>query len=154
VCFASTKVGADGKGLGEEGAEKTGAGFRWRREPALLAAAVLGAAISFLGSFFYYGSLHDAATKVSQPALELLQYDPRLNHIDFNARLLKIWAGGKMGRADRPEYWPAHFNWWFEKPPDGLQEKTADLREFARPFPLLARSYEGSSYISEARYRA
>ena len=108
ICFASAKTGAG----------KTDSEFRWRREAPLLAAAILGAIISFLGSFFYYGSLHNAAIKVSQPALESLQFDPRLNHIEFNARLLKIWVGNRFGVADNPEYWPSHYNWWFQKPSD------------------------------------
>jgi hypothetical protein len=144
ICFASAKTIA-----GETDSE-----FRWRREVPLLAAAILGAVISFLGSFFYYGSLHNAAIKVSQPALESLQHDPRLNHIEFNARLLKIWVGNRFGMADNPEYWPSHYNWWFQKPSDITEEKSFDLRLLATPLPLVAKGWERSYSISLNQYRA
>jgi hypothetical protein len=144
VCFASTRVGPEGGDTG----------LRWRKAAPLLAAAVLGVAISFLGSFFYYGSLHLAAMRVSQPALESLQHDPRMNHIEFNAKLMKIWLKGRAGGADNPEEWPAHYNWWFQKPPDGPQEKTVDLREFAIPLPLLAKGWEKTYSLSLNQYRA
>src|SRR5262249_33822554 len=56
-------------------AAKTGLGPQWRREIPLFAAMVLGLVISFLGSFFYYGNLHIAATSASQNTLESLQFD-------------------------------------------------------------------------------
>jgi hypothetical protein len=159
VCFASSKVGAGGNepdtgGGGKAAHGHEGAEFRWRKEIPLLAAAALGVVISFLGSFFYYGNLHVAAMKVSQPALELLQHDPRMNHIEFNARLLKVWARGRVGRADNPDLWPSHFNWWFQKPPDGPHEKTVDLRELAIPLPLMAKGWEPTYSIPSNEYRA
>ncbi len=146
ICFAATRKG--GKDDGGENSD-----FRWRREAPMLAAALLGAVISFLGSFFYYGSLHVAAMKVSQPALESLQHDPRLNHIEFNARLLKIWAGKKFGGVEKPEYWPSHYNWWFQKPSDVADEKSFDLRELAVPLPLTVKGWEKSYSISLNQYR-
>jgi len=143
ICFAVAKTDA----------VKTGLEFRWRKEGPLLAAAVLGAVISFLGSFFYYGNLHIAAMSVSQPALESLQHDPRLNHIEFNARLLKIWAGNRIGVLDNPEYWPSHYHWWFQKPSDVAEEKSFDLRRLAIPLPLMAKGWEKSYSISMYKYR-
>jgi len=130
-----------------------GFGFQWRRELPLLAAAVLGLVISFLGSLFYYGLLHTAATGVSQNALESLQFDPRLNHIEFNARLLKVCIRKKFGGTDNPEYWPASYHWWLHKPSDAPREKTADLRELARPLPLLVKGWDSSLPISLNQYR-
>jgi len=135
-------------------AAKTGLGLQWRREIPLLAAAVLGIVISFLGSFFYYGNLHIAATGASQNTLESLQFDPRLNHIEFNARLLKLWATERLGGTNEPEYWPTPYNWWFLKPPDAPPEKTVDLREHASPLPLIAKGWENSFSITLNQYRA
>jgi len=148
VCFAAAKTNAGGIGDG-----KTGLEFRWRRETPLFAAAILGAAISFLGSFFYYGSLHNAAIKVSQPALESLQHDPRLNHIEFNARLLKIWVEGRFGDTTGPEYWPAPYHWWFQKPLDAPPERAIDLRGLDSPLPLVAKGWDRSYPISLNHYR-
>jgi hypothetical protein len=144
VCFALTKVDC----IGAE------SGHRLRKGVPLLAAATLGAVISFLGSFFYYGNLHVAATDVSKHELESLQYDPRLNHIEFNARLTKVWAKGQFGGADHPEYWPSPYHWWFHKPPDAAPEKTFDLRKLSKPLPLLAKEWEKSFPISLNQYRA
>ena len=134
-------------------AAKTGFGPVWRRETPLLAAAVLGLLISFLGSFFYYGHLHIAATRVSQNSLESMQFDPRFNHIAFNAALLKLWATGRFGETAEPEYWPAPYHWWLRKPSDAPPEKTVDLREFASPLPLLAKGWNGSYPIPLNQYR-
>lgn len=133
ICFASTR---------------TDIKFRWRGETPLLAAGILGVIISFLGSFFYYGNLHIAAMHVSQPALESLQYDPRMNHIEFNARLMKVWATKKFGGAVGPEPWPTRYNWWFHKPPDSVREKTYDLRELANPLPISAHLWDGPFHFS------
>ncbi len=143
MCFASARTTLS----------NTGAGFQWRRETPLLAAAMLGLVVSFLGSFFYYGNLHIAATKVSQPSLELLQHDPRFNHIEFNGRLLKVWARERLSGRNVPEQWPAHNNWWFQKPPDAAVEKTVELREFSSPLPLLAKEWKESYSISLTQYR-
>ena len=134
-------------------AAKTGLGVQWRREVPLLAAAVLGIVISFLGSFFYYGNLHIAATSASQNTLESLQFDPRLNHVEFNARLLKLWVAGRFGDTTGPEYWPAPYHWWFRKPLDAPPEKTVDLRALATPLPLMAKGWERSYSISSNQYR-
>ncbi len=134
-------------------AAKMGLGFRWRREAPLLVAAVVGVVVSFLGSSFYYGNLHNAATMTSQNALELLQFDPRFNHIEFNARLLKLWAAKRFGGTDEPEYWPASYHWWFQKPPDAAPEKAVDLRAFAIPFPLALRGWSDLLPITPNQYR-
>src|SRR5262249_33847314 len=134
-------------------AAKTGLGVQWRREVPLLAAAVLGIVISFLGSFFYYGNLHIAATSASQNTLESLQFDPRLNHVEFNARLLKLWVEGRFGDTTDPEYWPAPYHWWFQKPLDAPPEKTIDLRGLDSPLPLVAKGWERSYSVSLNHYR-
>jgi hypothetical protein len=114
----------------------------------------LGVVISFLGSFFYYCRLHIAAIQVSQPALESLQHDPRMNHIEFNARLLKIWVRGRLGAVDNPDYWPSRYNWWFKKPADAAEEKSFDLRMLATPLPIVAKGWESTLPVSLNQYRA
>jgi hypothetical protein len=121
--------------------------FRWRREILLLAVMVLGVAVSFLGSLFYYGKLHEAATQSLHSTLEEIQHDPALNHLRFNFELLKVWSRGRLGQPDRPEPWPPSRHWWFSRPLDAPPEKTIDLREYANPQPLLANGWKESSPI-------
>ena len=144
ICFASSKASLS----------LIDSEFQWRRETPLLAAAVLGFVISSLGSLFYYGHLHAAVTSASQNTFESLQFDPRLNHIEFNARLLRVYARKRFGGTDNPEYWPTSYHWWFQKPSDAPQEKTVDLRELARPLPLLVKEWDSSLPISLNQHRA
>ncbi|MCI0524365.1 MAG: hypothetical protein L0Y75_03795 [Acidobacteria bacterium] len=127
--------------------------FRWRREITLLAVMVLGVAASFLGSFFYYGKLHDAATRSLHSTLEEIQHDPTLNHLRFNLALLKVWGRERLGQPDRPEPWPPSRHWWFSRPPDAPPEKTVELCDYADPQPLLANEWKESSPIPRPVHR-
>ena len=131
-------------------AAKSSAKFDWRKEIPLLALLAAGFWVSLLGSFFTYGLLHTAAVQSSQSTLENLQYNPRWNHIQFNWRLFKVWAGG----ASQPESWPAPSRWWFVKPDDAPAEKTVDLREFATPQPILAQRWRPTMSVSSGAIRA
>lgn len=115
--------------------------FRYRREIPLIALALLGLAISFLGAFFYYGTLHLTAIRSSQSTLEALQYDPNFNHIRFNLKLFELWLQGNHAPEGAAEFWPPARRWWFEPPPDAPALKTVNLREVATPQPSLVRGW-------------
>lgn len=126
-------------------AAKSALPFQWRREFLTLALLVMGMAVSLLGSFFPYGSMHIAAIRSSEATLEALQYDPKWNHIRFNWQMLRVWVRGNSGE---PELWPPPPRWWFEKPEDAPPEKTIDLRDFAMPQPILAQSWRQAMLTS------
>lgn len=111
--------------------------FRLRREIPLIALALCGAAISFLGAFYYYGTMHIAATRSGQATIENLQTDPNWNHIRFNLMLLQV---PKRGGTD-PVPWTPVRHWWFEEPPDAAPLKTINLRDFAVPQSSLVRGW-------------
>lgn len=119
---------------------------------AIAGCACLGLLISFLGAFFYYGSLHAAATKAGLSTLEGLQTNPHLNHVKFNAGLLRVWVRGRVSRLEQPVPWPRAPFWWFEAPPDSPPEKTVDLREWALPQPLWARENQRRKISPAIRY--
>ena len=114
-------------------------GIRWKQldwewKTLLPTAAILGLAVSFLGSIFYYGSLHSAALASESSTLEHLLNDPRFNHPRFNLKLLQSRIFSK------DEQWPAPDRWWFEKPPDAPAQPTVNLRDYAQPQPLIFNS--------------
>lgn len=111
--------------------------FRLRREIPLIALAVCGAAISFLGAFYYYGTMHIAATQSGQATIENLQTDPNWNHIRFNLMLLQVW---RRDGTDPAPWTPAR-HWWYEQPPDAAPLKTINLRDFAAPQSSLVRGW-------------
>jgi len=123
--------------------------FRFRQEVPLVALAVLGAAISFLGSFFYYGALHLAATECSQNTIEALQYDIAWNHPRFNLQLLQVWlrkglASSGVVTSGEAEQWPPAHHWWFARPPDAAPEKIIKLKDYATPQSALFRYWRMS----------
>jgi hypothetical protein len=109
--------------------------FRWRRDIPLLALAVLGLFISFLGAFYYYGLQDFAAARAGQNTIEWITGDADWNHVTFNARLFRIWMEGGTG----PVLWtPKHT--WVWRPPAGAQEwKSMDLRDFCQPQSFMVR---------------
>lgn len=109
-----------------------------KRKVMLLAATLFGLMVSFLGSFFYYGSLHAAASDTGSSTLEHLLNDPRFNHPRFNLKLLQ----SRFSSTD--EQWPPPERWWFEKPADAPIWKSVNLRDYSRPQPfMLAASHSG-----------
>ncbi len=133
-------------------ASKTSVGFRWRKQAPLLTTAVLGLAVSFLGSFFAYIHLHSAAMRSEQSTLEALQYDLRWNHVRFDLKLMKIWTRARLGHHSEPQPWPPAPHWWFERPPGAPPEKTIDLRELAIPQPILAQGWDEAKPIPQRVY--
>jgi hypothetical protein len=133
-------------------AAKSAVKFRWRREWLTLALLVLGFAVSLLGSFFPYVSMHKAATISSRATIEALQYDPNWNHIQFNWRLMRLWLSGSQDAS--PILWPPPSHWWFAKPEDAPLEKVVDLREFSTPQPILAQKWRPALPILPRMYLA
>src|SRR5260370_7850220 len=68
--------------------------FEWRKHAPLAALAAVGLVISFLGAFYYYGLLDFAAKKAGQNTLEWITGDYDWNHVQFNARLFRVWRSG------------------------------------------------------------
>ncbi len=118
-------------------ASKQSIRFRLRKELPLITLAVLGVAISFLGAFYYYGAMHQAATRTGQDTIEALQNDPNWNHIRFNLLLLQVWNRG----GTEPAPWAPTRHWWYEQPPDAPPLKTINLRDLAAPQPSLVRGW-------------
>ncbi|MDX2033313.1 MAG: hypothetical protein SF339_21745 [Blastocatellia bacterium] len=112
----------------------------------------VGLLISFLGSFFYYGALHAAATKAGLSTLEGLQTNPHLNHVKFNAALLRVWVRGRVSRLETPVLWPRAPFWWFEAPADHPPAREIDLREYALPQPPWAREMPRRKISPAIRY--
>lgn len=106
----------------------------WEWKILLPTAAVFGLAVSFLGTVFYYGSLHSAASASGSSTLEHLLNDPRFNHPRFNLKLLQSRIFSK------DEQWPAPERWWFDKPPDAPTQPTVNLRDYSQPQPLIVNS--------------
>jgi hypothetical protein len=111
--------------------------FQVRKEGILLTLAFCGAAVSFLGAFYYYGTLQRAATQAGQATIETFQADPNWNHIRFNLTLLKVWEEG----GTDPVPWTPTRHWWFEQAPDAAPLKTLNLRDYALPQSSLIRGW-------------
>jgi hypothetical protein len=112
--------------------------FRWRRDGFLVALALLGVVISFLGAFYYYGVLDFAMKNAGQNTLEWITGDSVWNHIEFNARLFRAWF--HAGAA--PVMWtPAHI-WIWTPPADALPWKSIDLRQFCQPQSFMVRFWD------------
>ena len=110
----------------------------WRKRALLLAVAVLGFGVSFLGAFYSYGALHAAAADANQARLETIQSNPTWNHVRFNARLLRLWVS-----ADERTFWKPPRQWYFEPPPDAEPVPRIDLRSYIRPHAALVRRWDG-----------
>ncbi len=110
--------------------------FEWKWKTLLATTAAFGLAVSFLGSIFYYGQLHSAASKSGNATIENFLNDPRFNHPRFNLKLLQ----SRIFSND--EQWPPPERWWFDKPPDAPTQPTVNLRDYAQPQPLILNSSE------------
>ena len=109
--------------------------FKWRRHVWLVALAAVGVPISFLGAFYYYGMQEFAMKNAGQNTLEWITGDSVWNHIEFNARLFRVWLHG--GTA--PVMWtPAHI-WIWTPPADAQPWKSIDLRQFCQPQSFMLR---------------
>ena len=124
------------------GAAKGSVPFRLRREAPLLGLSALGLAVSLLGSLFYYGALHQAATRVSLVRLEAFSEDLCFNHPRFNLALLRLWLRARVGFEVRPLLWPPARHWRPSPLPPSASARRVDLREFAHPQPAVLRDLE------------
>ncbi len=114
--------------------------FRWRRDGPLVALALVGLVISFLGAFYYYGVLDLAMKNAGQNTFEWISGDSVWNHIELNARLFRIWLHG--GTA--PVMWtPAHV-WVWAPPVDAPPWKSIDLRQYSLPQSFMVRFWHVS----------
>lgn len=132
-------------------AAKSALPFQWRHQLLTLALLVMGFAVSLLGVFFPYVSLHNAATQSSKATLAALQYDPEWNHIRFNWQMFRVWVRESSGNS-QPQLWPPPPRWWFAKPEDAPTEKTVDLRKFARPQAILMQSWRPATLVEPGFY--
>lgn len=109
--------------------------FRWGRDITLVALALIGVWISFLGAFYYYGLQDFAAKEVRQNTLEWMTGDEDWNHILFNARLFRVWAAG----GETPVWWSAQHTWIWTPPPDVGPPKPLNLRDYCQPQSFMVR---------------
>ena len=109
--------------------------FEWRKHVPLAALAMVGLVVSFLGAFYYYGVLDFATKKAGQNTLEWITGDYEWNHVQFNARLLRIWFSG----ATTPVPWPPEHIWVWTPPPTAQPWQTLDLRDFCQPRSFMVR---------------
>jgi hypothetical protein len=111
--------------------------FRWSREGALIPLILVGLVISFLGAFYYYGVLGIAMTNAGQNTYEWINGDSVWNHIEFNARLFRIWFHG--GTA--PVMWKPWHIWVWTPPADAPPWKSIDLRPLCLPQSFMVRNW-------------
>ena len=109
--------------------------FQWRRGVGLVALAAIGVAISFLGTFYYYGLQDFAAKDAGQNTLEWVTGDPDWDQVVFNARLFRVWLQG--GTA--PVVWTPKHIWEWSPPPDAPPWKSVDLRKYCQPQSFMVR---------------
>jgi hypothetical protein len=121
------------------GLARRGVPMRPRTEAPLLAAMVLGVAVSGLGVIFYYGTASLAATAAGRATLEDIQYDPDWNPIRLHAVLKKVLL---RGPGAGPVTWPPPRHRWFPAPRESFAVQppaVIDLRPYAQPQPYLVR---------------
>ena len=109
--------------------------FRWRRQLPLVALALVGLVVSFLGAFYYYAVLPYSMTLAGQNTLEWITGDGVWNNIEFNARLFRTWLHG--GTA--PVLWTPEHIWVWTPPPDAPPMGSLDLRQLCEPQSFMLR---------------
>ncbi len=122
------------------GARTESRGFR----TTLLAAAVLGFGVSFLGVLFHYGRVARAAVETAPVELEEFQGNPLWNHVRFNARLLRVWLAMRAGAAKEPVLVERGLPWNYRVPVRAPERRPFDLRTIAVPQPLVLRALGGA----------
>ncbi len=114
--------------------------LHFRAEIPLAACAVLGFAVSFLGTFFYYGSLAGVASGTAPVTIGTFQGDPLWNHVRFHALLLDVWLRLKTGHSSGPELLRPGRPWNFRELSEVSPWSPVDLRQYAVPQPCLLQS--------------
>lgn len=109
--------------------------FEWRRHSASVVLGIVGAAISFLGAFYYYGAVHAARVKAGQATMEWVNGDPVWNEVAFDARLLRAW----MTDGDDPIMWTPSHVWVWSEPPGFQSWIAVNLRDYDTPQSFLVR---------------
>jgi hypothetical protein len=107
--------------------------FNWRTATATFVLGVFGVAVSFLGSFFYYGMRRWAAESSAQNTIEWLTGDSAWNEIVIDALFFRVWLRG----SSEPVLFTAQHIWAWSAPPDAPRWKEIDLRQFAQPQSML-----------------
>jgi hypothetical protein len=108
----------------------------WRQAVPLVVLAILGAIVSFLGAFYYYGVRDFAMQSVGQNTFERITGDNDWNHILFNARLFHTWiSAGSSG----PVVWTPSHIWIWTAPPDAPPWKGLNLLDYCQPQSFLVR---------------
>jgi hypothetical protein len=106
--------------------------FQWRKHAPVIALAVVGILISFLGAFYYYGGLEFAQAKAGQNTMEWMNGDPVWNPVTFDSRLFEVW----MQRGSKPVLWtPTHM--WLWGPPGAPSWVAVNLRDYCNPQSFL-----------------
>lgn len=107
--------------------------FYWRRDVVLLLLGAIGLAISFLGSFAYYGTRPFAAATAAQNTMEWLAGDSTWNEVEFDARVFRVWWKG----SNEPVPWTPTHVWAWSPPPGAMAWKTLNLRDYSDPQSFL-----------------
>jgi hypothetical protein len=113
--------------------------FRWRRDLLLVALAVIGLYVSFLGAAYYYGQRDFAAKATSQNTLEWMNGDSVWNPVAFHARLLHVWL---LEPGTEPVMWTPKHIWVWTPPADAMAWKSINLREYSQPQSFLIRFWK------------
>jgi hypothetical protein len=113
--------------------------FERRKDAPLVALAVLGVLISFLGAFYYYGIRHLASIQAGQNTAEGLMGDGVWNSVAFHARLFRVW----LTPGKEPVIWRPVHAWMYEPPPNAVPWKSVDLRSLCEPQSMMLRLWAG-----------
>jgi len=114
--------------------------FNYRRHLPLVALAMIGVVISFLGAFYYYGVRGFAMTEGGQNTMEWINGDPAWNEITFNARSFALWRKG----CPSTPWTPTHV-WVWEPPAGAVAWKSIDLRNYCETQSALLKSWNSSN---------
>jgi hypothetical protein len=111
---------------------------QWRRVVPITLLATVGLMISFLGAFYYYGTMGYAMATSRQNTLEWINGDPVWNIVQFDGRLFHLWMEG----GTTPVPWtPTHM--WLWAPQPGAQTWIAvNLRDYCVPQSALLQAWK------------
>jgi len=110
--------------------------FEWRKHFVLPVLTLIGVAVSFLGAFYYYGTIDFAAAKTGQNVMEWLTGDGSWNPIEFNVRLFRVYA---FSKGTEPVVWTPRHTWVWTAPPNAIEWRSINLREYCQPQSFLLR---------------
>lgn len=103
--------------------------FQWKKHLPLVFLSLTGVAISFLGAFFYYGTMGAATDKSGQNTMEWFYGDPVWNEIVFDSRILRVWVDG----GNQPVPWTPRHQWVWAPPPGTPDWITVNLQDYKTP---------------------